>query len=171
MARARRLTLALVALSGVAAGAATDPVTTLAGRYSRGFDNAMVSGERYRSEDIVEIVPVDRRHAYLRMELQFFNGHSCSLVGIAQRQGDALVYAGPPDDAFVHGKPCRLTVRRTGKALTWDDAGGTCRAHCGARGSLGDGDLPWASKRPIRYLARLKGSREYREAVAAWRAR
>lgn len=168
----RLVALALAATAiGAGAVAAYDPVRALAGRYSRGFDNGTVDGSRYRSEDVVEIVPVDRTHAYVRLELAFFNGHSCGEAVIAQRLGDALVYTGPRDDAYVHGRPCRLTIRRSGRSLIWDDAGGTCKASCGARGSFSNGRLPWASKRPIRYMARLKGSREYREALAAWRDR
>ena len=162
-----------VALAGVAAGAgavaAYDPVRALAGRYSHGFENGLIGGTRYRSEDIAEIVAVDSTHAYVRFELAFYNGHSCSLAGIAERQGDALVYRGPPDDAYVHGQPCTLTIRRRGAALVWDDADGTCRASCGARGSFINGDLPWASKRPIRYLPMLRRSVEYRDALAEWR--
>lgn len=167
----RLIVAALVAAaSGAGAVIAGDPVQALAGRYSHGFANGLVDGSRYHSEDIAEIVPVDRTHAYVRFELQFFNGHRCSLAGIAARRGDTLVYNGSPENAFVHGRPCTLTIRRRGTVLAWADAGGTCKAQCGARGSFSNGDLPWSSKRPIRYLARLRGSTEYREALSEWRS-
>ncbi|WP_419808816.1 hypothetical protein [Sphingomonas sp.] len=166
----RLIVIALAcAVAGAGAVAAYDPVQALAGRYGRGFANGMVDGSHYRSENIAEIVPVDAAHAYLRFDLQFYNGHSCGLAGIATRRGDALVYTGRPEDGWIDGRPCTLTVRRQGTTLVWDDANGTCKAECGARGSFSNGALPWSSKRPIRYLARLKRSVEYREAIAEWR--
>ncbi len=160
--------LATVLLLGAVAAAPASPVTELAGRYSWHFRNGMVDGSSYWSDDVVEIVPVDASHAYVRFALEFHNGHSCSLDGVAQTAGEALVYHGLPDDTFGNGKPCRLTIRRQGAKLAYDDDG-TCKAHCGARGSL-RGDLAWSSKRPITYMARLKASRQYRDALAEWHA-
>ena len=159
------LGLALLLLAGAAAAS---PVASLAGHYSHHFKNGLVSGETYWSDDVVEIVPVDTRHAYIRLELAFFNGHSCSLSGIAEARGEALIYQGPADDTFDNGAPCRLTIGRRGEALAWDD-GGTCMAHCGARGSLRDGTLPWSSRRAITYMKRLTASSDYRDALAEWR--
>lgn len=173
--QAGRLTALLLglALAGVAAGAGAaavyDPVRALAGRYRHSFENGLIGGVRYRSVDVAEIVPVVSSHAFVHFELAFYNGHSCSLAGIAAREGDALVYRGTPDDAYVHGQPCTLTVRRRGAALVWDDAEGSCKANCGARGSFIRGDLPWANRRSIRDLPRLRRSVEYREALAEWR--
>lgn len=170
---ADRTGLIALALAGTATGAgvaaALDPITALAGRYGAHFQNGDISGATYGSDDVAEIVPVDPAHAYVRFELAFFNGHTCNLAGVAERQGDALVYRGLPDDTFGDdGRPCRLTIRHQGAKLTWTD-NGTCKGHCGARGSFLNGDLPWASKRPIRYLARLRGSEEYRNALTEWR--
>lgn len=158
---------ALIALPLLlAAGPATDPVQTLAGRYYRQFPNSTVQGESYTGEDIVEIVPVTPRAAYVRLSLDFFNGHICGIYGVATVEGDALVYHDPRDPEQA-GPPCTLTLRRTGDKIAWNDAG-SCRSYCGARGSL-NGDLPFARKRPIRYLPRLKASRQYREAIEEWR--
>jgi len=162
----RLIALAAVAAGSAAAGADT-PVSALAGRYSQGFANGMVDGTKYRSENIVEVVAVDASHAYVRLDLEFYNGHSCHVAGIAQATGAALTYV-EPVDARSDDSRCRLTMRRSGAKLTWDDAG-TCKDYCGARGSYTKGELPWASKRPIRYLARLKGSTEYRKAMTEWR--
>lgn len=151
----------------LAAGPAGDPVQDLAGRYYRQFANGTVSGEKYTGEDIVEIVPVTPRAAYVRLSLDFFNGHVCGLYGIATVDRDTLVYRDPRDPG-EGGKPCVLTIRRAGAKLAWNDAEGSCQSYCGARGSL-NGDLPFASKRPIRYLPRLKASRQYREAIEEWR--
>lgn len=159
----------LLACGGVAAGAvALSPVQALAGRYSHHFRNGTVDGDRYWSDDVVEVVPVDARHAYVRFSLQFFNGHSCGLAGVAQAQGDALVYR--ETAASPYGGHCTVTLRRAGDKLRWDTPDGACQQHCGARGGM-IGDVPWSSRRPIAYLARLKASPDYHAALQEFRAR
>ena len=162
--------LAAVTLSGVAASAAAPSlVSSLAGRYSHHFQNGLVSGERYQSDDVVEIVPVDAGHAYLRLSLQFYNGHSCSLAGIARAERDELVYREPVSKQ-IGDQQCTISVRRRGNQLFWTDGSGSCRAYCGARGSLTDGDLPWASRRRIAYLPRLRASSAFHDAMREWRS-
>ena len=59
----------------------------------------------------------------------------------------------------VHGDRLFLTDRAApGEASS-------CRDYCGVRGSLGDYSIARSSKRKIRYMDRLKASREYRSAV------
>ena len=142
----------------------------LAGRYAHHFTNAMQDGERYASDDVVEIVPIAPRAAYVRAHIEFTNGHYCAIYGVARAEGDALVYRDPRPAVRDHGR-CVLTVRRAGKSLSIDDgAHASCwPGNCGVRGSLTGVKLPYASKRPIRYLPRLKASREYRSALAEWR--
>lgn len=165
--RLRRIALVVAAFGCCAATGASSPVTDLAGRYSSHFQNGLVDGSTYWSDDVVEIVPVSADAAYVRAELQFYNGHSCSIAGVAKAQGDALVYRPPvtpdPDDH------CVLSVRRKGASLLLDDGDNSCKSYCGARGSLGDQTLPWKSRRPITYMARLKGSSTYRDALTEWR--
>jgi hypothetical protein len=163
----RRRALVVAALGCCAATGASSPVQTLAGRYSSHFQNGLVDGTSYWSDDVVEIVPVSDDAAYVRAELQFYNGHSCSIAGVAKAQGDALVYRAPvPPDPDDH---CVLSVRRKGASLLLDDGDNSCKSYCGARGSLGDQTLPWKSKRPITYMARLKNSSTSRDALTEWR--
>ena len=137
----------------------------LAGRYYRQFQDETVNGGKYVGQDIVEIVPVAPRAAYVRLHLDYYNGHICALSGVGQTRGGALVY----DDAARFGDHCILTVRRSGRSLVLDDSAGRCSAYCGARGNLSDVRISYASKRSIRYLARLKSSRQYQDALAEWR--
>lgn len=164
----RGMAITLLGMSSAALGAAAvSPVSQLAGRYSKSFPNGLVDGTEYTSEDIVEIVTVDPKHSYVRLDLEFFNGHVCGLRGVARAEGDALVYREPGEP--IGRKQCVLRIERKGAQLTWDNGDNSCSAYCGARGSFGDGALPWRSKRPITYLARLKGAREYRDALTEWR--
>ena len=152
-------------LTVAAAQSSRDPAEQLAGRYYRQFPDALVGGARYRGEDIVEIVPVAPAAAYVRLHLDYYNGHVCALTGIANATGDALSF----DDGERFGAHCILTLKRIGPQLRLDDAAGSCSAYCGARGTLSDVRLPYSSKRPIRYLAALRNSAQYRQAMIRWR--
>lgn len=158
--------LPLVPLTIAPTSASTDPVQALAGRYYDQFQNGFVTGEKYTGEDIVEIVPVRPGAAYVRIHLDYYNGHSCGIFGVAKAQSAALVYRDPSPQ--YDGRICTLRLKRDGRNLSIDDDGGTCSGYCGARGSLSNVSLPYSSKRPIRYLARLRASDEYRDALAEW---
>ena len=164
-----RKAIILLGLAAVAAAPAS-PVSSLAGRYSKHFQNGMVDGSKFWSDDVVEIVPVDATHAYFRAELAFYNGHSCSIAGIAKTAGNKLIYS-EKQPSYDGGSTCRLTITTKGKNLLLDDGEGSCQAYCGARGSLSGFDfIPLSSKRPIGYMARLKGSSQYKGAIDAWRS-
>jgi len=159
----------LLGLMAIAAAPAS-PVASLAGRYSKHFQNGFVDGSKYWSDDVVEIVPVDSTHAYFRAELEFYNGHSCSIAGVAKTVGNTLVYR-EKEPSYDGGPTCRLTITTKGKSLLLDDGDGSCQSYCGARGSLSGFDfIPLSSKRPIGYMARLKGSSEYKGAIDAWKS-
>jgi hypothetical protein len=164
-----RTALAVLALAAIAAAPAS-PVTSLAGRYSKHFKNGDVGGNVYWSDDVIEIVPVDASHAYFRADLQFYNGHVCGISGIARAVGSTLVYA-EKQPSPGETTSCRLIISAKGKALLLDDGGNSCQAHCGARGSLNKFDfVPFASRRPITYMAKLKGSSQYNDAIADWKS-
>ena len=146
--------------------------TLMAGVYKTRFKNALVGGETYVSENILEIVPTHGRTAYFRVHLEFYNGHECAISGIAEARTDTLVYRGPDD---VDGQPCVLSLRRAHDGVhIYEGENGACRNQtCGARGGYGftpDGaaDFAAASRRPIRYLPRLLASDEYATAVKAY---
>ncbi|WP_066817467.1 hypothetical protein [Sphingomonas mali] len=164
-----RKAIILLGLAAIAAAPAS-PVSSLAGRYSKHFQNGMVDGSKFWSDDVVEIVPVDAAHAYFRAELAFYNGHSCSIAGVAKAVGNKLVYR-EKQASYDGGPTCRLTITTKGKSLLLDDGDGSCQSYCGARGSLSGFDfIPLSSKRPIGYMARLKGSSQFKQAIADWKA-
>lgn len=154
--------LAAAALMLTTAAAAPDPVQALSGRYGVHFRNGNVDGAEFWSDDVVEIVPLDAAHAYFRVRLSFFNGHSCAIRGVAEPRGTALDYQAPARSGLAG---CHMTLSRKGAWLNLDDHDGSCSASCGARGGYAAGGLPWKSRRPITYLSRLKASPEYREAL------
>lgn len=168
MMRVRRALLAL-ALGMGAAGSHADPASDkligdIEGVYKHRFHNGLVTGEKYESEDVVEIVRYDDARIYVRAELQFFNGHECSISGIATYADGKFVYDEPPAEAGAQA--CRFEVGADGKVIRFGDGDGVCRAsHCGARGGLDGYTIARDSRRRIRYMDRLKASTEYKQAV------
>ena len=156
----------IAALLASASAAPSSSVIALAGRYSHHFREGQVNGPDYFTDDVAEIVPLDPTHAYVRLALSFYNGHTCSLAGVARAEGDTLVYHAPASDTFGGSVPCRLVIRRDGSKLSWSDGENSCKAHCGERGSLMRGSLLWSNHRSITYMIRLKASSDYRAAMA-----
>lgn len=161
-----RLRVCAMLAAIVAAGAAAAPSLpeALAGVYKTHFKNGLVSGETYRSENILEVVPTTPDSAYLRAHLEFYNGHECELSGVAHLEGRDLVYREPPAKK-VGDRACVLHLGRKAAQVVLTDEDGSCQAYCGARGSFSDDSFPASSRRPIRYMARLKASSEFREAL------
>jgi hypothetical protein len=153
------------------AGNASSFLNTIAGVYRFRFKNSFVRPEdgNYESEDVLEVVPLSERAAYVRMTLEFFNGHSGGIYGVATLQGHTLLY----DDG--RAGPDRCVVR-----FVWEDKDVVtradyeltpgCTSYHGARGTLDGARFPRSSRRAIRYLDRLKASREYREATGKYRS-
>jgi hypothetical protein len=137
----------------------------VAGVYKVQFQNGLVGGEAYRSENILEIVQTGPATAYVRTHLEFYNGHLCAIWGIAHVEGGELVYRSKEPAYPAGAPPCTLRVSVEGGQVRLED-NGTCKSWCGARGAFGGTAFPTASRRPIRYLARLKASRLYAEALA-----
>lgn len=140
----------------------------VAGVYRHQFQNGNINGEKYQSEDILEVVPVDDRAAYVRMDLEFFNGHSGSIYGIATYGKNSLIY----DNREEGEKRCVVEyVWSSEKVVTKADYDKTpgCRTYHGERGSLDRAEFLVKSKRTIRYMQRLKDSPQFKQAIEQYR--
>lgn len=157
----------LVSNSSVAEGGNRLDPQSIAGVYKVRFANALVGGETFKSEDILEIVPVAADAAYFRTHLEFYNGHICAINGIGHVQGAQLVYHQELDhSSFPTGTTeCILRIGQIGPNIRLDD-NNSCKDYCGMRGSFMGVTFPAASRKPIRYMARLKASKEYKAAIA-----
>lgn len=143
------------------------------GVYKFSFKNSLVTGENYQSEDIVEIVPFDGAHIYIRAHLEFVNGHQCSIWGIAGYEDGIFVYR-DPEESIYGGPSCSLKISTNENSLMLSDIDNntglsTCSMNCGARGSFSDYSIAKSSKRKIRYIERLKASSQYLESVDAFK--
>jgi len=138
----------------------------VAGVYKHRFANGDVSGDKYTSEDIFELVKITPRTAYFRIHGEFYNGHTCDLWGVADLEVDALTYHGP---ANFQGDPCVLKFSVNAEGIIVNDVGGACRDEsCGERGGYGMGaevDYPFTARRTIRYMPLILKSSEYAAAV------
>jgi len=169
------LILALAASPAVYAAEKKSPselMHEIDGVYKHRFTNTMVvpgqADQAYASEDIVEVLPHDDMHVYLRAHLEFANGHTCDIAGMAGYEHGAFVYH-DPTPPMKGERACALRLHVTDKKLVLTDrespdAEATCRAYCGARGDL-DYEIGRGERREIRYGERLKKSKEYRKAV------
>lgn len=141
--------LALISASALAA-TQTGILAQIAGRYERSFKSGDVSGDTYSVTDVVEIVPQGSNRARVSMELNFFNGHSCDIEGVANVEGQRLVLRAPELD-MTDGTQCRLVIWKQGNMLRWSDGQRSCANACGARGVLDNrgAPMPMRLRRPL----------------------
>lgn len=174
-----RFLVLLLAASCACAASAQDAarlMEKMAGVYKHRFMSATITPDKgpgeadvpYQAEDVIEIVPYDADHVYVRAHLDFYNGHSCNIAGMGRYQHGAFVYH-DPERLLPEDPPCELKVGVEGGKLVLTDRDvpdgiSSCSAYCGVRGSLNYA-IGLDKRRPIRYLDRLKASREYRKAI------
>jgi hypothetical protein len=168
--------LILPIISEAADNSAVSLINDLKGVYKYRFTGGTYDGSQtWPSENIVEIVPFDESHIYVRASLEFSNGHLCGIWGIAEYENNSFVYREPK--SLEHSdSSCVLKISANKHDLVLTDSNSTntdstCQMHCGARGSLINYTIARSSKRKIRYLDRLKASRQYLEAVEAFEAK
>ncbi|WLI87582.1 hypothetical protein Q4S45_12600 [Massilia sp. R2A-15] len=161
-------------LLSLAIPAAADPIGEIEGVYKErtSFEVFSEGPAHVRTgENIVEIVRQDQSHIYFRAEYLYRNGHNCSISGIAAAEKGGFVYR-ERESLLPNEPPCTFTIRREGDALTLTDRLATddarsCNAYCGANGTLSALSMPMKARRPIRYMDRLKKSRQYQAALEA----
>jgi hypothetical protein len=144
----------------------------MAGVYKHRFMSGIVvpgkADEPYQAEDVIEILPFDANHIYVRADLDFYNGHQCQISGMARFENGKFVYHDPEPPLQGHA-PCVLQVGIDRNKLALSDRDGptgesSCWTHCGVRGSL-TFDIGMDKRRTIRYMDRLKASRQYQQAI------
>ena len=167
--------LLLQAAMGWAAQASPTSRPPAPGVYKHRFDNGFVSGDSFRSENILEVAAYKPDADYVRLHLEFYNGHMCDIWGVAKITPSALVYHGPKDTT---GAPCVLTLQEGADGVhVFEGQDGACRNEtCGSRGGYGYSPTGTADFKPsertvIRYMPLLLASREYKAAVAEYEGR
>jgi hypothetical protein len=182
--KARTFGIAVASALLLAASSSASPrddaealATRMEGVYKHRFESGMVGGDGEPAtvpvmvEDVVEVVRHAPQQIYFRAALNFFNGHACGIHGIATFDNGAFVYRSS-EFSDSDEPPCTLRIAVRGAELVLDDRTtskdeDSCHSYCGTRGTLSDYRIEMKRKRPIRYLERLKASRQYKEAVEA----
>jgi hypothetical protein len=150
---------ALLALAMVLAPAAAAPrdLASLAGEYR--YPHAIVINtgggmeETDTVEDVLRIVPLSLNRAYIGIDMQFVNSHSCELDGVAYYANGTLVYRGR-NNLWTGSKDgtaeCVLRISVRDGALEFFDDGGTCHAnYCSGRGYFNNHGFGLKSRRAI----------------------
>lgn len=142
---------------------------TMSGVYKRRFKNGDTAGFAYRSEDIFEFVPISPFAAYIKLHLEFFNGHECNVAGVAEyKKVEAFVLQDPDGP---NGNRCLLSIKLDGKKISFQDPNGSCMKFCGARGSFSGENFYLAQRRKIRYISTIEKSADYIAALADYERR
>lgn len=134
------------------------------GVYKTTWKLALVTGEKYDAEDVLELVKIDKQPTslYFKTKLNFDNGHSCFLFGVAQFRKTGFVYQSNSDD-----DKCVLHIKVEKDSIGFEDIDGKCRENwCGARGAFDNVKFPSSKKRKIRYMELLKNSEDYKTSLA-----
>jgi hypothetical protein len=111
----------------------------IAGRYRHRMKNGDVEGNRYTTTDTLTIRPVGAASIHFDAELNFFNGHTCSLSGGAlYRKDGSFVFDDSPAHNDLPNTPvCRLAIIPTPTGVKFNDINGACKDYCGERGGWG----------------------------------
>lgn len=189
--RRRRISLfaacfMLLFIAGITVAAAKSikqklDINQVAGVYKRPHQIYIhLSDDFSRVEDVLEIVKHSKSAAYFKTRLYFENGHSCGIFGVAEVEGNALVYREPIDIPSENGSllfrpkvtaknQCVLEMKFSGDAVSFKDKAGNCRQKtCGVRGGYEwrrEPAFKASQRRKIRYMSRILDSRDYRYSV------
>jgi hypothetical protein len=137
-------------------------LSSLAGLYFMNYElNSSPRPEEAETvSDVLEIVPYNKKAAYIRTKLFFNFGHSCDFSGFAIIEGNKLTSY---DNVF--DSVCIMDLSVTKDKITLSDRYNTCRLKtCGVRGGYNQTEFLRTQKRKITYLDKLKNSSQFKTA-------
>ncbi|NDF12109.1 MAG: hypothetical protein EB060_04770 [Proteobacteria bacterium] len=142
-------------------------IEKMEGVYKKRFKNGTIDGGEYPSEDIFEFVRIADSAAYIKMSLEFFNGHGCGISGVAEyKKVGGFVFQDPAKE-----NSCLLTIKLDGDKISFEDPENNCSKFCGARGSFNAKSFTLKQKRAIRYMPIILKSEDYQNALKQYKER
>jgi hypothetical protein len=132
------------------------------GLYRYKFKNGLMNGTKYESENRLALLKLTPISAYFNTHLEWANGHSCDLSGVADLDTNgALVYRKPS----IEDRICIFSIKATSDGLVFGDEGGACRLiSCGARGRLAGVEFKFKERGKLP-ADEIRKSRDFERAV------
>jgi hypothetical protein len=129
-------------------GEAAAKAAAIAGRYARQFENGDVEGESFTSTNTMTLTETPDHGLRFSLELEFYNGHSCSLAGKAGFVRAGVFAYRQPDPDQPGGPLCVLEIVPEAEGVRLSDPTGVCRQFsCGSRGGYEDIRFTFADRR------------------------
>ena len=151
-------------LVGVATGQSKRGVEGFEGFYRYRFNNRLMDGTPYQSENRLTVLKLSANSAYFLTHLDWANGHTCDLSGVAELDptGAALVYRKPS----LEDKVCVFRISRGKDRLVFSDDDGACRIiSCGSRGMLATVEFKFKDRSVVK-ADRIRKSSEFTSTMA-----
>ena len=127
---------AAMLVSAISICQAKDPATieSSQGIYKYSFPNALMDNTQYTSENRFLLMPISPTTAYFDVHLEWANGHSCDLSGIADVMSEQVLSYSTPS---IMEKTCTFNIDLGANEFVFGDSNGACRIiSCGSRGML-----------------------------------
>ena len=162
-----RLAVAVLEVSAGAVHARSEALDLrlIQGDYKRRFQSEYIGGGKYAASDHLRIVRHGANAAYFSVSLDFVNGHTCFLDGIAVQRRAELIFR----KLMMDGRECRMRiVVERGRVKLHDEDRRCQQFSCGARGGYSGVDFRLSLRRPLRNAAAFRRSEEFRSAVEAY---
>ena len=120
---------------------------SIAGTYRHSFINGDMQGRHYRSTDTLTITAVGPASIQFDADLNFSNGHTCSLSGGAlYRKDGTFVFDDDPANKVPDQPLCRLAIVPTATGIKFHDLTDGCLLYCGTRGSFNLAEFTFAQR-------------------------
>lgn len=159
-----RAFLVILAVGTMVSCTVLPSIEDLDGLYKYNFPNMRMDGTDYTSENRLLLFQTSPNALYFETHLDWANGHSCDLSGIAELDLESrqfLLYTAPS----LSEKTCAFTIRLEKDKLVFDDQGGACMlSSCGSRGSFDGVEFKYNTRHEIE-PASIKRSPGFRRAT------
>jgi hypothetical protein len=108
--------------------------SAIKGSYHHSFPNSDVDGDHFTSADTLEIAPLPQHTIRFSADLQFYNGHECSINGVAKfAKAGFFVFQSKDKNSGPLGCVLEIIPAKGGVRLA-DPTGGCKMISCGERG-------------------------------------
>jgi hypothetical protein len=149
---------------------ADEQISKLEGVYKDQVRNAMANGEKYRSENILELVRLPENGLYVKTKLSFGNGHSCSYFGAFRMNKAGKFVSIFNTNETPDNLGCQISLETDQKTVSLHSETCDYSNWCGARGMI-SADFPASARKTIKYMGILTKSDDFKNAQKAWSER